>query len=108
MLKGGKARGDERNISGHASRILLHLLKGNSDFLSWKYFAIAAKINLKYKVVLLKHECSINGKLDFHELHMFTGAGSIFDTRPSCHIILPQCFLISAIFQEAIFPPSFP
>lgn len=65
-------------------------------------------MNLKYEVVLLKHECNINGKLDFHELHMFTEAGSIFDIRPSCHSILPQCFLIGAIFQEAIFPSPFP
>lgn len=32
MWKAGKERGDERNVSGHAFRILLHLLKGKSDF----------------------------------------------------------------------------
>lgn len=37
------------------------------------------KINIGYGVVLLKHECRINGKIDFHELHMFTGAGSVCD-----------------------------
>lgn len=36
-------------------------------------------MNIKYGVVLLRHECRINGKIDFHELHVFTGAGSIFD-----------------------------
>lgn len=61
-------------------------------------------MTVKYGVVLLRRECRINGKIDIHELHIFTGAGSIFDVWDHLTIVVTTVLFDCYIFHFFPFP----
>lgn len=63
-------------------------------------------MTVKYGIVLLRRECRINGKIDIRELHIFTGAGSIFDMWDHLTIVVTTVLFDCYIFQRAFFSLS--